>query len=44
MPSREPYRTDLEQVASRMLDKTQRAIGIYNSFLKREKDYQLSDG
>jgi hypothetical protein len=26
----EPYRTDLERVASRTLDKTQRAIGNYN--------------
>jgi hypothetical protein len=26
----EPYRTDLERVASRTLDKTQRAISTYN--------------
>jgi hypothetical protein len=33
----EPYCTDLERVASRTLDKTQRAIGKYNFFIIDEQ-------
>jgi hypothetical protein len=32
----EPYRTDLERVASRTLDKTQRAISNYNFIIDEQ--------
>jgi hypothetical protein len=32
----EPYHTDLERVASRTLDKTQRAIGNYNFIIAEQ--------
>jgi hypothetical protein len=38
----EPYRTDLEQVAFRTLDKTQRALGKYNFIIDEQSIITLS--